>query len=208
MLLVVLDSLLFLRYWLLLFLRFQATFPCYPHSALVSQTRAGLHQLWTLSWLLSIALLFRHIFTASTRRFLPYGPSLYSCHNLLLSRLLWKPAVLPWHLQGFMLILETGPGHLLICFTAIHNLDIPNNTYLNRTNYYHELLVVKNLVICSLLVSNSFRLFKVICKDYKNTLNRTCTGNNRFDETAHQRYFEKGATRKAAKHHRKQSIFN
>ena len=142
------------------------------------------------------------------RRFLPYGPSLYSCHNLLLSRLLWKPAVLPWHLQGFMLILETGPGHLLICFTANHNLEIPNNTYLNRTNYYHELLVVKNLVICSLLVSNSFRLFKVICKDYKNTLNRTCTGNNRFDETAHQRYFEKGATRKAAKHHRKQSIFN
>ena len=28
-------------------------------------------------------------------------------HNLLLSRLPWKPAVIPWNLQGFMLILET-----------------------------------------------------------------------------------------------------
>ena len=28
-------------------------------------------------------------------------------HNLLLSRLPWEPAVIPWNLQGFILILET-----------------------------------------------------------------------------------------------------
>ena len=39
------------------FLRARATFPCYQHSTLASQAREGLHQLWTLSWLLSIALL-------------------------------------------------------------------------------------------------------------------------------------------------------
>ena len=65
MLVVVLNSLLFLWCWLLLFLRFRATFPCHRHSTLASRAREGLHQLWALPWLLSIALLFRHIFTAS-----------------------------------------------------------------------------------------------------------------------------------------------
>ena len=41
------------------------------------------------------------------RRFLPYAPSPHFYHNLLLSRPSWEPAVLPWSLQGFMLILET-----------------------------------------------------------------------------------------------------
>ena len=35
----------------------------------------------------------------------------------------------------------------------------------------------------------------------KNTLNKDCTAYNRFDE--HQSYFEKAATRKAAKRHMK-----
>ena len=81
------------------------------------------------------------------------------------------------------------PAHLFVWFTAICNLDIQKNSYLNRTKYYHKLLVVKSLVICSLFVSNSFCLFKVVFKDYKNPLNKTCTGYNRFDETAHQSYF-------------------
>ena len=58
------TSRIFLWYCLLLlfyphwrFLCFQATFPCHRHSTLVSQTRKGLHQLWALPWLLSIALL-------------------------------------------------------------------------------------------------------------------------------------------------------
>ena len=41
------------------------------------------------------------------RRFLSYAPSQHFWHNLLLSRPPWEPAVLPWSLQGFILILET-----------------------------------------------------------------------------------------------------
>ena len=41
------------------------------------------------------------------RRFLPYAPSRHFWHNLLLSRLPWEPAVIPWNLQGFILILKT-----------------------------------------------------------------------------------------------------
>ena len=42
-------------YWR--FLRFRITFPCHRHSILASQVREGLHQLWALPWLLSVALL-------------------------------------------------------------------------------------------------------------------------------------------------------
>ena len=35
---------------------------------------------------------------------------------------------------------NTGPSHLLVWFTAIHNLDIQKNSYLNRIKYYHKLL--------------------------------------------------------------------
>ena len=43
-----------------------------------------------------------------TRRcFLPYARSWHFWHNQLLSRLPWELAVIPWNLQGFMLILET-----------------------------------------------------------------------------------------------------
>ena len=41
------------------------------------------------------------------RRFLPYAPSRYFWRNLLLSRLPWELAVIPWNLQGFILILKT-----------------------------------------------------------------------------------------------------
>ena len=66
----------------------------------------------------------------------------------------------------WLLILETYPAHLFVWFTAIFNLDIQKNSYLNCTKYCHELLVVKSLVICSLLVSNTLGLFKVIRKGY------------------------------------------
>ena len=61
-------------------------------------------------------------------RFLPCSPSPHSWHNLLLPRPPWEPAVLPWSLQGFIAGLQadprnTGPAHLFIWFTAIHNLD-------------------------------------------------------------------------------------
>ena len=54
---------------------------------------------------------------------------------------------------------NTDPAHLFVWFTAIRNLDIQKNSYLNGTKYYDKLLVVKSLVVCS------FCLFKVICKD-------------------------------------------
>ena len=43
---------------------------------------------------------------------------------------------------------STNPARLfiwffVIWFTAIHNLDIQKNSFLNSTKYYHELLVVK-----------------------------------------------------------------
>ena len=41
------------------------------------------------------------------RRFLPYAPSQNFWRNLLLSRTPREPAVLPWSLQGFILIFET-----------------------------------------------------------------------------------------------------
>ena len=47
------------------------------------------------------------------RRFLPYAPSRYFWRNLLLSRLSWELAVIPWNLKGFILILKTQTR--LIC---------------------------------------------------------------------------------------------
>ena len=47
------------------------------------------------------------------RCFLPYAPSRHFWHiptfsrNLLLSRLPWDPALTPWNLQDFILVLET-----------------------------------------------------------------------------------------------------
>ena len=41
------------------------------------------------------------------RCFLPYAPSRHFWRNLLLSRLPWELAVIPWNLQGFILILKT-----------------------------------------------------------------------------------------------------
>ena len=96
---VILYSLLFFIHW------------CFC----ISEAREGLHQLWALPWLLSIAFAFPS--TASTtvlnEHFLPtdvfYLTLLprYFWLNLLLSRPRWEPAVLSWSLQDFMLILVT-----------------------------------------------------------------------------------------------------
>ena len=51
---------------------------------------------------------------------------------------------------------NTDHAHLFVWFTAIHNLDIQKNSYLNCTKYYHELLVVKSLVY---LLLTRFKLF-------------------------------------------------
>ena len=64
------------------------------------------------------------------RRFLTYAPSQHFWHNLLLSRPPWEPTVLPWSLQGFMLILKTNQAHLFVWFTVIHNPLYILNLYL------------------------------------------------------------------------------
>ena len=46
------------------------------------------------------------------RRFLPYGPS--PTFWLRFSSLPWEPAVLPWSLQVFILILETQTQHICL----------------------------------------------------------------------------------------------
>ena len=54
---------------------FQATLPCHRHSTLASQTREGLHQLWALPQLLSIAFSFSSTASATvlSGHFLPTG---------------------------------------------------------------------------------------------------------------------------------------
>ena len=54
---------------------FQATLPCHQHSTLASQTREGLHQLWALPRLLSIAFSFSSTASATvlSGHFLPTG---------------------------------------------------------------------------------------------------------------------------------------
>ena len=95
------------------------------------------------------------------RRFFPCAASPDFWHNLLLSAgsSSLKFAGLnayPWN---------TDPPHLFVWFTAIHNLDFQKNSFLIRTKYYHELLVIKSLVY---LLLTHFELFSLaLCKDYK-----------------------------------------
>ena len=74
--------------------------------------------------------------------FLPTGVSclalLHRHFDLCLSRLPWGPAVLPWSLQGFILIL--GTQALPICLLVLSN----PHSFFNSTIYYDELLVVKD----------------------------------------------------------------
>ena len=61
--------------------------------------------------------------------------------------------------------------------------------------------MVKSIVYLLLIRFELFSLVKSKCKGIKNTLNKVCTAYNRFDETTYQGYFEKAATREAAKRH-------
>ena len=67
-------------------------------------------------------------------------------HNLLLSRLPWDPAVIPWNLQGFILILISQTAHVFVWFTEIHNLLYILNLYLYMSILQNFLLVVKTLM--------------------------------------------------------------
>ena len=77
------------------------------------------------------------------RRFLPYAPS--PTFYLRVARLPWEPAVLPWSWQGFKLILEnTDQIYLFVWIIIILILHTQNDSFLNSTKHYHELLVVKS----------------------------------------------------------------
>ena len=52
---------------------------------------------------------------------------------------------------------RSGPS--VVWFTVIHNLHIQKNSFLNSNIYYHELLVVKNLVY---MLLNRFELFSLV----------------------------------------------
>ena len=156
------------------FLRFQATFPCHQYSTMPSQAREDLHRLWTVSWLLSVALLsprlFRHNFTASATalsgHFLPTGvfylpllPHIFdtlcdsdSCRNTP-SRSSFVPA-----LTELSLPVGTWTWTTHIVFTRL-------------LIYQLRQWATKYRVKIKLL--NMFRLFKIIRKDYQNTLNKT-----------------------------------
>ena len=156
----------FLWCWLLLlFLCFRASFPCHRHSTLSSQAREGLDRFWALPWLLLIALLYRHIFTAGARvlsgHFLPTGVFyLALLPNIFATACFYQG--LPGSRQFFLEVCRPS------CWSSKHR---PGSSvcliHSNPRSYYYKLLVVKSLVICPLLVLNSFRLFKVCVKTVK-----------------------------------------
>ena len=74
--------------------------------------------------------------------FLPTGvfylTLLHRHFNLRLSRLPWEPAVPPWSLQSFIILIDpwnSDPSHLFVWFTIIHTLHIQSDSVLNSTIY-------------------------------------------------------------------------
>ena len=158
------------------FLRFQATFPCHQYSTMPSQAREDLHRLWTLSWLLSVALLsprlFRHNFTASATAlsglFLPTGYPFFTFHFF------------HTFLTHFMTQIRAGTPHPGSSFVlALTELSLPAGTWTWITHIVFTRLLIYQLRQCvtnyrvKIKLLNMFRLFKVIWKDYQNTLNKT-----------------------------------
>ena len=175
MLVVVLYSLLFLWRWLLFFIH------CFSTSSL------------TLSWV--IARVFTPILYFQPGSLQSDSQHFHSFTVLARGLQFWCGIFYPWAcftLRFFPTFLtqpaffkaSLGAGSSFLKFSGLLILETktasslclihskPQSWYseefvFKRTKYYHKLLVVKSLVICSLFVSNSFRLFKVICKNYK-----------------------------------------
>ena len=84
---------------------FQATLPCHRHSTLASQTREGLHQLWPLPRLLSIAFSFSSTMSAMvlSGNFLPTGVF----YLTLLPNILVEPAFIKVSLGAGSYFLES-----------------------------------------------------------------------------------------------------
>ena len=69
---------------------------------------------------------------------------------------------------------NTGPAHLFVWFTVIHNLHVQKNSFLNSVKYYHELLVVKGLVYMLLTRFELFSLVQSICWFFRSRGERMC----------------------------------
>ena len=106
---------------------FQATLPCHRHSTLASQTHEGLHQLWAIPRLLSIAFSFSST-TVLSGHFLPTGvfyltplPNIFGTFPtfLLLSNFWWELTVTFLKVAGLHTDLRnTDSAHL---FCLIHS---------------------------------------------------------------------------------------
>ena len=95
--------------------------------------------------------------------FLPYAPSIFD------STCVYEG--LPGSRQFFLEVCmasywSSKQTHLFVWFTAIHNLHIQKNLFLNSTIHYHEFFVVKSLVYMLLTRFELFSLVQSICKDY------------------------------------------
>ena len=101
---------------MLFFFHFQSTFPCHQHSTLASQNREGLHQIWAIPRLLSIAFAFASTAraTALSGRFLPTGVF----YLMLLHRHLAQPAFIKASLRAGSSSLKFAelhyPAHLFV----------------------------------------------------------------------------------------------
>ena len=98
----------------LMSLHFRAISPCHRHSTLASQACEGLHQLWALPWLLSIAFAFSSSAMVVSGNFLPTGVFYLT---LLSPTFLTLPAFIKASL---------GAGSSSLRFAGLH--DDPRNT--------------------------------------------------------------------------------
>ena len=133
---------------------------------LASKAREGLHQALSSTPTTLDSLLLFHLPQALrfwVGIYLPTGVfylMLLHWHFSAFIKASWEPTVLPWSLQGFILIpRNTETAHLFVWFRVNHNLYIQKNSFLNSTMYYHELLVVKSLVYMLLIC---FKLFSLV----------------------------------------------
>ena len=165
--LVVVVVFCFLLHWRVL--HFPATFPCHRHSTLASQAREGLHQPWVLPWLLLVALLFPGFSVTVLPRALRFWVSVFYPQTFFTLCFFTD-------IFGTFLWLRCGKEHpiqdLPLCMPSQSCPFRLTNIVVTRPLIYQlRKWAMKNRVKIKLL--NMFCLFKVISKDYKNTLNKT-----------------------------------
>ena len=156
------------------FLRFQATFPCHQYSTMPSQAREDLHRLWTLSWLLSVALLSPGFSVTILPRALRLWAGIF-----------YPEAFFTFHffhtfLTHFVTQIRAGTPHPGSSFVpALTELSLPAGTWTWTTHIVFTRLLIYQLrqwatkYRVKIKLLNMFRLFKIIRKDYQNTLNKT-----------------------------------